>query len=106
MTVAELGQRMSSRELSEWMAFYQLEPFGPEADDLRNAISTAANVNTTRGAAGIKQSVKPQQFLIGEPIEQGHDENPLLSKFMAISGRLEGTADGDHSESEYPAQPR
>lgn len=33
MTVAELLDRMSSREFSEWMAYYGIEPFGEERAD-------------------------------------------------------------------------
>jgi len=51
MTVAELLGRISSRELSEWMAFSQLEPFGAEAGYVGHAItaSTVANVNRGKG---------------------------------------------------------
>ena len=34
----ELLARIDSRELSEWMAFYSIEPFGEERADLRNAL--------------------------------------------------------------------
>jgi hypothetical protein len=97
MTVAHLLHSMSSQEFIEWMAYYAMEPFGPEADDARNALSIAANVNTTRGAAGIRQSVKPHQFLIGKPHRNEEDEeNPHLARFMSLTGHLEGT-DGDNS---------
>jgi len=51
MTVAELLGRISSRELTEWMAFSQLEPFGAEAGYVGHAItaSTVANVNRGKG---------------------------------------------------------
>lgn len=47
MTVNELLSRIDSRELTEWMAFYSLEPWGTEAEDVRTGIiaSTVANVN-------------------------------------------------------------
>jgi hypothetical protein len=47
MTVAELLGRISSRELTEWMAFGQLEPFGRRAEYTGHAVvaSTIANVN-------------------------------------------------------------
>ncbi len=43
--------RMSSRELTNWMIFYGLEPFGSEASYLGHAItaSTIANVNRPKG---------------------------------------------------------
>ncbi len=51
MTVAELLQRVSSRELTEWIAFSHLEPFGSEAGYVGHAItaSTVANVNRAEG---------------------------------------------------------
>lgn len=47
MTVRELLARIDSRELSEWMAYYELNPFGTVRDDLQAGIiaSTIANVN-------------------------------------------------------------
>lgn len=47
MTVGELLRRISSRELSEWMAYYGQEPFGDVRADLQAGIiaSTIANVN-------------------------------------------------------------
>lgn len=51
MTVSELLKRISSREITEWMAFSQLEPFGSKAGYLGHAItaSTVANVNRAKG---------------------------------------------------------
>ena len=51
MTVAELLGRISSRELTEWMAFGQLELFGAEANFLGHAITskTIADVNRGKG---------------------------------------------------------
>lgn len=47
MPVSELLERMSSSEISEWMAFSRLEPFGAEAEYVGHAITaaTVANVN-------------------------------------------------------------
>ncbi len=60
MTVAELGDRMSSQELSEWLAYNSIEPIGPQRADLAAGIiaSTIANTNRTRGVA-----FKPEDFM-------------------------------------------
>jgi hypothetical protein len=62
MTVEELLRRISSQELSEWMAFYQFEPFGEERDDLRAGIvaSTVANANRDPKKG---RALKPQDFM-------------------------------------------
>ena len=49
MTVAELLNRISNRELVEWMAFEQLEPFGYEQEMLGHAITAATIANVNRG---------------------------------------------------------
>ena len=47
MTVRELLERVDSVELTEWRAYYTLEPFGELVADQRHGIltSTLANVN-------------------------------------------------------------
>lgn len=45
MTVGELGQRMSSRELSEWMAYDAIEPIGNSWMQTGMVAATIANVN-------------------------------------------------------------
>ena len=61
MTVAELLVRISSKELTEWMAFYRKEPFGSEARYIGHAItaSTIANVNLAKG----KKAHSPEDFM-------------------------------------------
>lgn len=83
MTVAQLLNSMSSAEFSEWMAYYQIEPFGEEVADLRHAIGTAAIVNTTIAAAGGKQRKKPEDFRI-MPVNDDApaDAEALRDKFM------------------------
>lgn len=54
-------QGMTSRQLSEWMAFYRLEPFGFEAEMYGHAItsSVVANVNKKRG----RKAFTPLDFM-------------------------------------------
>lgn len=49
MTVAELGDRMSARELAEWEAFDMVEPIGGPAANHRagQICATIANVHRT-----------------------------------------------------------
>jgi len=74
MTVAEMLSRISSRELTEWMLFYGLEPFGTEVEFLGHAItsSTIANVNRAKG----KKAAKPEDFMpkFEQKKEQSIDE--------------------------------
>ena len=51
MTVGEMLERMSAAEMSEWQAYYTINPFGDVRDDLRAGIvaSTIANANRGKG---------------------------------------------------------
>lgn len=60
---------MSSREFVEWMAFYTLEPFGEERDDLRAAVvaKTIVDVNTAKGRRAKLEDFMPH---FDPPVEQ------------------------------------
>ena len=53
-------QRMSSAELSEWMAFYGLEPFGGDTQYIGHAITAATVANSNRGKGA---AAKVDQFM-------------------------------------------
>lgn len=61
MTVAELLSQISSRELTEWMIFSQLEPFGSDADFLGHAITSSTVANVNRGKN--RKAHKPDDFM-------------------------------------------
>jgi hypothetical protein len=44
-----LAEEMPSYLLSEWVAYYQVEPFGEERADVRSAIVAATVANSNRG---------------------------------------------------------
>ena len=63
-TVAELLDRISAKELTEWMAYDQLEPFGPLAVNLNAGLiaSSYMNCHLKKGA----KTLRPDQVAIGE----------------------------------------
>ncbi len=63
MTVRELLARIDSRELSEWNAFFELEPWGCEMEDWRTGLvaSTIANVN--RDPKKQRKPFEPDDFM-------------------------------------------
>lgn len=58
MTKSELLKRMTSHELSEWMAFYKISPFGEARADFRNAIAC-----TTINNVLSKRKKRPKDFM-------------------------------------------
>ena len=66
-TRSELLDRISSRELTEWMAFAQLEPFGSEAYYLGHAIVAHVIANVNRGKG-------QREYKVGEFMPKFDDE--------------------------------
>jgi hypothetical protein len=67
-TVAELQAAMSSREFTEWQAYFALEPFGEERADIRAALvaSVIANVNRNPKKRSSPFAVKDFMLRFGE----------------------------------------
>ncbi len=63
MPVGELLNRISSQELTEWMAYYALEPFGEERADLRAGIVASTVANTARDPKKRARPYRPQEFM-------------------------------------------
>ena len=59
-------KRMSSRTLTEWMAYHNLEPFGDELLDIHfsNITATLANANRKKGSA----AAQPKEFRLWKEI--------------------------------------
>ncbi|WP_236674309.1 DUF4035 domain-containing protein [Paraburkholderia hospita] len=75
MTVRQLLANLDSAELTEWMAFNSIEPFGEARADLRAGIiaSTVAN----HGSVAMKKPVPPIDYM---PFQQRPQEEtgPML----------------------------
>ncbi len=61
MPVRELLARTGSDEITEWMAFYQLEPFGEIRADIRSGVIAATFANAHR--AQHTQPFTPEDFM-------------------------------------------
>ena len=72
MTVGELLDRISSRELSEWMAYYMLEPFGAERDNLHAGLVAAMVHNVNRDPKRGK-AADPKDFMLQFGVEEDED---------------------------------
>ena len=54
-------RRMDSRELTEWAAFYTLEPFGGDTEYIGHAITASTVANANRGKN--KKAAKVEDFM-------------------------------------------
>ncbi len=88
MTVAELLSRISSRELTEWEAYYGLEPFGQERGDLQAGIVAAVIENAFK-EKGDKAS-GPGDFLLTDAFlkaarESEEEKSPNWQAHLAFA---------------------
>jgi len=83
-TVAELNERIDSRELSEWIAYYNIEPFGQDRMELMLAQLTAVLANANRGKKG--RPFRVGDFLIGYEAEPPSFEQIVSSLKGASRG--------------------
>jgi hypothetical protein len=88
MTVEEMLGRMSSRELAEWMAYFQYEPFGTEIEDFRSGIVAAAVVNSNSGKGS--KVYGPEEFA---PSYRKAILNPVTHALDGLLGRDFGTTE-------------
>jgi hypothetical protein len=90
MTRAELLARISSEELTEWFAFYAIEPFGAEASYFGHAItaSTVANVNRRKGHKAIPIEDFMPKF--ERPKEQEHGIEGAINFAKTLTVALGG----------------
>ena len=63
MTVRQLLTQTTSLELSEWRAFYALEPFGDLVADQRHGIAQSLAANLQRDAKRKPQPYTPEDFI-------------------------------------------
>lgn len=96
MTVAELDNRMSSAELTEWMAYEKITgPLGRKRGDIQAATVAAAVANANRGRG---RKAKVSDFLIPyEQRRQHQDAHELLRTVKAANRALGGEEKGTGS---------
>jgi len=63
MTVSELLGRISSREIAEWMAYFQTEPFGEISAEFRMARIASILAETNRDEKKRKEPFSEKDFM-------------------------------------------
>ena len=70
-TLKQLYREIDSAELTEWQAYYNLEPWGEQKSDVRTGIiaSTIANVNRGKNT----KSFSYEDFILKSKLELEHE---------------------------------
>lgn len=94
MTVSQIENSMSSREFSEWMIYYSIEPFGEQRSDFRSSMLAAviANVNgnKTKPTDFIKPFTPPRKKVQVAPGEFSPQQKAQIEIFKAIARARDG----------------
>jgi len=73
---------MDSKELSYWIAYYKIFPFGDERADLRNALNCSILAN-----ANSKKRFKPEDFMFNfgkkKKRMDGMEMKNIVKKYMS-----------------------
>jgi len=87
MTVAELLARMDSDEMTEWIAYAQLDPFGSVRGDLQAGVIASTVANASRDPKKRRQPFEPKDFLLQFAAEGKREKTPdeLLAKVKNLA---------------------
>jgi hypothetical protein len=102
MSVRRLLSEMDSRELTAWMAYESVEPFGERRANLHAGIvaATVANVNRDKHT----RAFLPTDFLLefGRERESGDDEAQMqaMRAQMALIAQVQNAVSDDQADSE------
>ena len=95
-TVAELQDRMPHREFLDWVALYQIEPFGDVRGDWQMATLASLTANINRDSKKRPKAFEPGDFVPNFwPRAQSVTTraSQVASKAMAIFGQMTGKRD-------------
>jgi hypothetical protein len=84
---------MSSRELSEWAAYYGMEPFGERKADYRAGMvaATIANVNRAQNS----KPFKPDDFFPEPRFDEADDDEESWVKQQAMAAMITAAYGGE-----------
>lgn len=70
---------MDSHELTEWRAYYEIEPFGEMIADERHGIATAVLANVNRDSKRKPDAYEPRNFIPWHPLNRKPPAPKLLA---------------------------
>ena len=101
MSPREVLAKHTSMELSEWEAFYEIEPFGPRTESwlLAQIAATLININRKKG----KTPVHPEDLLpweVAQKTQRPPDVKTMEAYFKSLHEHYSGKAqrNKDHGE--------
>ena len=98
MTVGQINEQMSAKELTEWMVFYSIEPFGPAREDYRAALQCSIAASAAGAKAQPSDFIKPWSFAEEQQARLEQQEQERFTRQqeaqMAILKAMMGASNG------------
>lgn len=87
MTIGQIDQ-MPSSEFTEWMAFYEIEPFGPSRDNVHSAMICSLLYNANRGKR--QEALTVTDFMLKDvDAKRESDTAQFMSGLRSLAKRKE-----------------
>ena len=92
--MAEMLDRMSSRELAEWRAYDRMEPIGEPRADFRLAVLTSILANANRDVSKKPEPFGPADFAwrgpdaLVKPMTERERQQSLMQRVVASLSRF------------------
>jgi len=83
-------RHISSAEFTQWQAFYQLEPFGPEAQSWRAAMLASILANVNRDPKVRRKPYTVSDFMPEVPMTPKEKQEDLKERISAAMRSLGG----------------
>jgi hypothetical protein len=88
MTVRELLARIDGRELSEWMAYFNMEPWGTEVEDWRAGMVASVIANVNRDPKKRNKPYEAEDFIPKRAREIEQQSPEEMAHAMGLWGRV------------------
>jgi len=87
MTVDQLLAQISSRELTEWMAYALVEPWGEERADFRAGVVASVTANAYRDPKKRRTPYEPKDFMpsFARKQPQGWEQQLQIVKLLNVA---------------------
>ena len=92
-TVKELKERLSYDEFLEWVAYFNIEPWGGKIDAYRHAMNAYTTALSAASAAGDKSArtrISLDDFLVGCKRQEGRNKRQTPEDHFNILARMAG----------------
>jgi len=93
MSVKQAQREIDSHEFSEWMSYWQIEPFGPEREDMRHGVVAATIANVNRDPKTVPEPFDAADFFPRlSAVRSSEDSETVVAAGPTLEDKVRGWA--------------